>query len=352
MKKNENQKTDIVFALLVFICSGIFTSVIFILIPKGNFFSDVNKEQNCDVMQFEKSETFDDSSNCDNEKIFSDITIEESKIIDSFQSNKEFTHDDCKIKTQSTLHNSKQPKNDDTTLSVKTDDNNHNSRSFNGVNPKVDNLLIENAFYERKNIPKLYNNINQVNQIIEFNNDYKRNIIISSGIGISPVFFSENSFIHNYFNTDSALLVPCFSFAVSFPKENNYYCGFNLSASSTGLEYNQNKFYRTGRLELSTIFFNARCDFSLQKILKSEKNIFEIHAGTGITGFYKTNCNINNQNYTSDTSLNISLGAGFSFRHNFSEKVYASFLCDFNYMIPYSNKLFFIQPAIIAGLNI
>ena len=83
----------------------------------------------------------------------------------------------------------------------------------------------------------------------------------------------------------------------------------------------------------------------------SEKNLAEIHLGTGLLFFSNPSCMINQTSYNKNNTIYYALDFGFSLKHFFSEHFFTAAVCDFSLVFPYTEQLFIIQPALIAGLN-
>lgn len=175
---------------------------------------------------------------------------------------------------------------------------------------------------------------------------------VSAAFGFSPVFFTGQSFVQDYFQNNACVFTPCGTIGLTFPHKNNFSYAMYLSAASSSLELNSSDIYQKLNLDFSTTLLLAKLDFSILHTVFTENNLLEAHLGTGVGIFTKPVCTVNELSFNRKNASYITLDFGLSFKHFFSDRVFISALCDVTYILPFSDRLILFQPAVTAGLNL
>ena len=186
----------------------------------------------------------------------------------------------------------------------------------------------------------------QINQLTA-----RQKLSVSAACGFSPLFFAGHNFANDFFPDSSVIFSPVSTLGITFPQKNNFTYALYLSAASSSLNLKAPQLYDNINLNFKTNFLLAKIDFSIMHKIFSEKNHVEGHFGTGIVYFNNPSCIINEVSYRKNNSVYCALDFGFSLKHFFSERFFTAVVCDFSLVFPYSEQLFIIQPALIAGLS-
>ena len=175
---------------------------------------------------------------------------------------------------------------------------------------------------------------------------------VSAAFGLSPVFFTGQSFVQDYFKNNACVFTPCGTIGLSFPRKNNFSYALCFSAASSSLELNSSDIYQKLNLNFTSTLLLAKLDFSILHTVFTENNLLEAHLGTGVGVFTKPVCTVNELSFNRENASYITLDFGLSFKHFFSERVFISALCDVTYILPFSDRIILVQPAVTAGLNL
>ena len=175
---------------------------------------------------------------------------------------------------------------------------------------------------------------------------------VSAAFGFSPVFFTGQSFVQDYFQNKACVFTPCAAIGLVFPRKNNFSYALYLSAASSSLKLNASNISQKLNLDFSTTLLLVKLDFSILHTVFTNNNLLEAHLGTGVGIFAKPICSVNELSFNRKNVPYITLDFGFSFKHFFSDKFFIAALCDITYILPYSEKIILIQPAVTAGLNL
>lgn len=179
----------------------------------------------------------------------------------------------------------------------------------------------------------------------------KEKLSFSAACGFSPLFFAGHNFANDYFPDSPLIFSPVSTLGITFPEKNNFTYSLYFTAASTSLNLKSPQLYNNINLNFNSNFFLAKMDFSVMHQIISEKNLAEAHLGSGILLFNNPYCIINEVSYKKNTSFYYTLDFGISVKHFFSEQFFSAVTCDFLFVFPNSERLFIIQPALIAGLN-
>ena len=182
--------------------------------------------------------------------------------------------------------------------------------------------------------------------------DNKEKLVVSTSFGVSPLFFAGQSFIADYFPNSRLTFAPYCTIGLTFPKKNNFTCSLYFSVTSSLLNLNTPDIYNNINLDFSTTLVLSKIDFSIQYPVFSEKNLFGAHIGTGLTLFGKPVCTVNDLAFNRKNATYFMLDFGITFKHFFSNRFFVSAVLDISYILPASDKLILVQPAITAGLNL
>ena len=175
---------------------------------------------------------------------------------------------------------------------------------------------------------------------------------VSAAFGFSPVFFTGQSFVQDYFKNNACVFTPCGTIGLMFPSKNNFSYALYFSAASSSLELNSSDIYQKLNLDFTSTLLLAKLDFSILHTVFTENNLLEAHLGTGVGIFTKPVCTVNELSFNRKNASYITLDFGLSFKHFFSERVFISALCDVTYILPFSDSIILIQPAVTAGINL
>ena len=179
----------------------------------------------------------------------------------------------------------------------------------------------------------------------------KHKFSVSVACGISPLFFSGHNFANDFFQDSSVIFSPVSSAGITFPNKSDFTYSLYLTAASSSLNLKSPQLYDSINLNFKTNFILTKIDFSIMHKIFSEKNLAEIHLGTGLLFFNNPSCIINQVSYNKNNTVYYALDFGFSLKHFFSERFFTAAVCDFTLVLPNTEQLFIIQPALIAGLN-
>ena len=175
---------------------------------------------------------------------------------------------------------------------------------------------------------------------------------VSAAFGFSPVFFTGQSFVQDYFQNNAYVFTPCGTIGLMFPSKNNFSYALYFSAASSSLELNSSDIYQKLNLDFTSTLLLAKLDFSILHTVFTENNLLEAHLGTGVSIFTKPVCTVNELSFNRENASYITLDFGLSFKHFFSDRVFISALCDVTYILPFSDRMILVQPAVTAGLNL
>ncbi len=179
----------------------------------------------------------------------------------------------------------------------------------------------------------------------------KHKFSVSAACGISPLFFAGHNFANDFFQDNSVIFSPVSTIGLTFPQKSGFTYSIYLSAASSSLNLKSPQLYDSINLNFKTSFILTKIDFSIMHKIFSEKNLAEVHLGTGLLFFNNPSCIINQTSYNKNNTVDYAFDFGFSLKHFFSEHFFTSAVCDFSLVFPYTEQLFIIQPALIAGLN-
>lgn len=174
---------------------------------------------------------------------------------------------------------------------------------------------------------------------------------VNAGVGIVPVFFARGTFLLDYFN-QQCFLSPCGTLKIIFSQINQYVFALSFDAVITYLDLFSRNYLKNINLGLSSFFYLVQINISISRFIFNQKNLLEIHFGTGIAYLENINIKINDLISSNIKSLNLALNFGFSLNHFFTEKIFSSFLVNFTYCIPSENKIILVQPGLIFGIKI
>ena len=179
----------------------------------------------------------------------------------------------------------------------------------------------------------------------------RQKLFVSVSCGVSPLFFSGHNFANDFFQDNSVIFSPVSTIGLTFPQKSGFTYSVYLSAASSSLNLKSPQIYDSINLNFKTSFILTKIDFSIMHKIFSEKNLAEAHLGTGIIIFNNPSCIINQTSYNKNNTVDYTFDFGFSLKHFFSEHFFTAAVCDFSLVFPYTEQLFIIQPALIAGLN-
>jgi len=170
--------------------------------------------------------------------------------------------------------------------------------------------------------------------------------------GIAPVFFKGNSFIDNFFFKQKTFFLPCLTLSFVSNAKTGWNWGILLQGTGSKFEHSIINYSFNQNLLASTQFYTIQAALLFQRDFFSNKNLFEIHAGIGITGFTNSYCKLGDNKCPPANSTNIFLNCGLSLKHNFSKSIFCNITLDFNYAISPTKAFIFLTPTITGGVLI
>ena len=174
----------------------------------------------------------------------------------------------------------------------------------------------------------------------------------SAAAGVSPVYFHGNNFINSYFPKQTFIFLPCLTLSVIFPSKTGWNCGIIFQGSGSKLEHNIINYSNETDLITSTQFFTFQTSFMLQRKVFSSKNLFELHAGLGLAGFFNSTCQLGNIKSSPAQATRLLFNCGLSLKHNFSKNTFCCLSFNFNYAFLPAEAFFFFEPSITGGVLI
>jgi len=233
------------------------------------------------------------------------------------------------------------------------------SEEKNQIIKKANQILSENIQKEEKSVSleKVNSSKEKSYYYAPNNNSTNHNTInkkirVFASCGIAPVFFKGNSFIDNFFADQKTFFLPCITLNFVLPSKTGWNWGVGLKANGSRLEHTVINYSFNQNLLTSTQFYTIQTAILLEREIFSEKNLFEMHAGIGISGFVNSYCKLGKVKCPPVTSTSLYLNCGFSIKHNFSKAIFSCLSLDFNYAFSPTKTFIFFEPAITGGVLI